>query len=417
MRVAKVLAAMATLILTLMSLGCSHISGCPKSTSGTSATGSGGTGSGSKGGSSTCSNPGGGGGGSSNFTSLIYYMSFGQIDGAGLDTSGSLTSLSGFTPPTIAASGADAMVIVNKSFLYVPNANATLSAFAINHSNGALTQITGSPYTLPNNSINGTADSAVSDPKGQFLFVGSEGQGAIWVYQIDQTSGALTSVSGSPFTVPFTFLAADSLTVDASGQFLYAGQVDPNSGVMAFSIGSNGALTEVAGSPFHLGVAQLHADPAAEFLLGTAEIQDGYPSATDNHIYVFSIANNGVPTPVLGSPFTTTYAPYDFMILPNGNFVYTFGRNLSTGGQGFIEGFQLSASSGALSPMSGSPFSTLPTVFDCQVDQSGSEAFCANGYTGGTTFSVFSVNTATGALSHTGTDLTVTETYPFAATD
>jgi 6-phosphogluconolactonase (cycloisomerase 2 family) len=295
-------------------------------------------------------------------------------------------------------------------------ADTTIQAFQIDRATGALSTIAGSPYTVP--TTNGTATSVVADPQGRFLFVGSDNTGEVWAYEIDPKSGTLTLVAGSPFTVQFTFFRARNLTVDATGQFLYVGQGDPSLGVMAFSVDqANGALIQLAGTPFYLGVAQMHADPAAEFLTGTAQVlNQTSPVASDTRIYRFSIGSNGVPTPVAGSPFQAAFAPYDFVVLPNGKFIFTFGTGTSTDQQGAIEGFQVDAKTGALATMSGSPFNNLPVVYTCQLDQSGAYAFCINAIPG-TKFSVLSIDSLTGAMIHTGTDLIVNNAFPFAVTD
>ncbi len=168
------------------------------------------------------------------------------------------------------------MIIVNKQFLYIPMGDTTVEGFSIDRTTGALTAIQGSPFSVAGVTV--TADDVATDPAGRFLFVGSEGGPDIWVFTINSSTGALTTTAGSPFTGSLT-VAADEMTVDASGTFLYAGQTDPTLGVAGFSIDqTTGALTSL-GSAFALGVAQLHASPTAELLLGTAEIQDGFSLA------------------------------------------------------------------------------------------------------------------------------------------
>jgi 6-phosphogluconolactonase (cycloisomerase 2 family) len=406
------------IFLMLAIVGSMSLAGCGKQCPNSSLSGSG-TSSGSSGGittSNVCvsgSSTGGGGGGGSTTSVLLYYFALdttgaGIIEAAGLSNTGTLALLSPFTPPTLPSIGTDNMVIANKQFLYVPMGNSTLQAFTINHTGGALTPIAGSP------SASG-ADTAVSDPKGRFLFVGDEFAGQITVLQIDQTTGALTTTGTFQ---SFNMVSADSLAVDGSGKFLYVGQgaLTPPIPIVAFSIDQNtGALTEIAGSPFNLGVATLHADSSGKFLLGVAGILDQSNSATDDHISVFSIDSAGTPTAVAGSPFSTTAAPFEFAINPSGQFVYTFGTD-STKALASLEGYQLNTSTGALTPLPGSPFTSLPTVQDCQFDQSGGAAFCIDAV-GGTKFSVLNANPTTGALTHTVQDLTVTNNFPFAITD
>lgn len=407
----KVILTVTAAALVLGSIGCST-SGCPSS----STKGTGGTASSTSSGNlqaGSCSSPANG-----TYSALLYALnpSGTALIAAGQDSSGSLVSLNSFTSPTFPNSQPQAMAIVNKQFLYIPMGDTTIQAFGIDRSTGALSTIAGSPYTVPTTS--GRATSAVADPQGRFLFVGSNNTGEVWAYEIESKSGVLTLIAGSPFTVQFTFSRASSLTVDAAGTFLYVGQGDPSLGVMAFSIDqAHGILSQLAATPFHLGVAQLHADPAAEFLAGTAQIQNqSGPAAPDTRIYRFLIESNGVPTPVAGSPFQTTFAPYDFITLPNGKFIFTFGTNPSTHQQGAIEGFQVNTQTGTLAMMAGSPFTGLPIVYTCQVDQSGAHAFCMDELPG-TRFSVLSIDSVTGAMTHMGNDLIVNNTFPFSVTE
>ncbi len=352
--------------------------------------------------------PGGGGG---NTAALLYHLSASNILAADLSTTGTFAPITSLTPPTLPSSFSDNMVIVNKKFLYVPMGDSTVQAFTIDRASGALTLIAGSPFTAP-----GGADTAVSDPAGRFLFVGGEVIGKIATFQINSTTGVLTPSPGSPFQ-SFNLLSADSMTVDGSGKFLYAGQLSPSNPVAAFSIDqNNGGLAEIAGSPFPLGVATVHADPSGKFLLGVAGILDQGNPINDHHIYVFRIdATTGAPAAVAGSPFLTISAPFEFVLSPSGKFVYAFGSG-STGATAAMEGFQIDATTGALSALLGSPFTSLPIVQDCQFDQGGGEAFCIDSLFG-TKISVLTANPTTGALTHTVQDLSVSNNFPFAATD
>jgi DNA-binding beta-propeller fold protein YncE len=66
-----------------------------------------------------------------------------------------------------------------------------IEAFGIDNSSGALTQIVGSPFAATN------PTSITLDPSGKFAFVVTDG--GIFAYTIDSTTGVLTAVAGSPF--------------------------------------------------------------------------------------------------------------------------------------------------------------------------------------------------------------------------
>jgi 6-phosphogluconolactonase (cycloisomerase 2 family) len=371
-------------------------------------------------GASTCTPAGGGitgGGGAGtisagNASALVYFMSGSSVEGAGIGGS-TFAPLTGYTAPAASTTLADVM-LVTKKYVYVPDGNSLINGFSIDRTSGALTAIPGSPFTVSASS-GGTTDGAWSDPQGRFLFVGSEGSGVIWVFQINATTGALTEIAGSPFTFPSILTSADIMTVDASGKFLYVGQLTPSAGVAAFAINqTTGALTPIPGSPFAtLPVPQIRASLTGEFLLGVAQIQDGGGSATDTHIHVFSLNPvTGVPTEVSGSPFATTSAPFDLAISPNGKFVYTVGTNTTTATTGSIEGFQMDLTSGALTKLSGSPFSSLPTAAQCMFDQSGAALVCS----GGSSLFVLGASTSNGTLTN-GATFSSSGGFPFGVTD
>ena len=381
--------------------------GCPTTSLSSSGSGSGGSTGGTSAGGTVCgpgTNPGGGGG---NNASLLYYLDSGnsRILGAGLSTTGAFTALTPFTAPTLPSGAGNDMAIVNKKFLYLPqNDTLTIQAFTIDDSTGALTTISGSPFATAG------ADSITSDPTGRFLFVGNDTTGQISVFQINATTGALVAAPGSPFAA-FNLDFVHVLAVDGTGKFLYAGQGLSALPVYGFSIDqNNGALSPVVGSPFSLGVAGVRTDFTGKFAIGLSGIFG------DNHLYVFAIdAITGALSAVNNSPFATTMAePVNLRIHPSSQFVYAFGVD-NNSAFAATEGFSIDPSSGALTALAGSPFTSLPIVANCKWDQGGGEAFCAD--VASSAFSVLDTSTSTGALTHTVQDLTVSDNTVFAPTD
>ncbi|MGH9544126.1 MAG: lactonase family protein [Terriglobales bacterium] len=346
------------------------------------------------------------GGGSGNTASFLYYLGNNDILGASLSTTGTFATLASFTPPTLPSSVGNDMVIVSKKFLYLPqNDSLTIQAFTIDRTTGALTAVSGSPFPTAG------ADSITSDPAGRFLFVGNDNTGQVSVFQINSTTGALVAAPGSPFSA-FNLDFAHVLAVDGTGSFLYVGQSLPALPVYAFSIDQNsGALSPAVGSPFALGVAGVRTDFSGKFAIGISG------TTGDNNLYVFAIdATTGALTAVNNSPFATSAATlFNLRVHPSSQFVYSFGLDNSSSFAA-IEGFQLDPSTGALTALAGSPFTTLPIEVDCKWDQGGGEAFCANANSNA--FSVLDTSTSTGALTHTVQDLSVsTNSVPFAPTD
>lgn len=119
-----------------------------------------------------------------------------------------------------------------------------VAEFQINPTTGALTELPGSP--APNPAHHGLGVRVA--PNGKHLYVNAPtqfGQSFVVAYTINTTTGALTSVAGSPFKVP----GQDNfMDIDETGNFLYTANGNTISG---FHINSTtGALTAVPGSPY-----------------------------------------------------------------------------------------------------------------------------------------------------------------------
>lgn len=197
----------------------------------------------------------------------------------------------------------------------------TISGFAVNPSTGTLTAISGSTLPLP---AGNPPNSVSTVPTGRFLYVPNENvAGSISAYTVNLTTGALTQVSGSPFAAGSFTAAVD---VDPSGRFLYAANFSSDN-VSAYAISpSTGALTELAGSPFSLSPAAgpccLSVDPSGRFL---------YVSNTGRNTTMATMSEftidpaSGALTAISGSPLalpnTSTAGPISMAVDATGRFV------------------------------------------------------------------------------------------------
>ncbi|MGZ4855475.1 MAG: lactonase family protein [Candidatus Angelobacter sp.] len=247
----------------------------------------------------------------------------------------------------------------SKNFLYVPNLTSnTVSGFNVDHVSGVLTPIgTALPPTpacvspaVCSNPIGVGISSA-----GQFLFLLNQGStspavpASISVFSIDPARGLLAPVAGSPFA--FASLTAPNpqfLAVSPTAGFLYVSNGAAHT-ISAFSIGTSGALTELAGSPVSLGasatVAGLAIDPKGQFLYAA--------DSADNTIASFSIAGGGTLTAV-GAPFPAGTKPVAIAVDSTSTFVYSANQ-----GSNDVSAFK--AASGVLTQIAGSPYASVPT--------------------------------------------------------
>jgi 6-phosphogluconolactonase len=386
-------------------------------------------------GASSCTPSGGGisqGGGSSTNDAFVFAVdtSAGTMDGYTLDsTADTLSATASYSAPTIPKDTGAGMVVAQGTYLYA-GFRTTNQVFGWSiSSGGALTPVSGSPYTAAFlTSIDAGAvaqQNMIANPAGTLLFFSDPVQDTIYVYQIG-TGGVLAPVSGSPFAVPFGPL---NLTTDGKGKYLYA--TDGFSGahtatqIAAFAISSTGSLTAVAGSPFQYPMWQVQGEPSGQYLIGTTGESVPTSGTDDNQLYVFSInQTTGAISPVAGSPFSTQYSPFTIAVQPNsgGNLVYSFGINDTDTGYNPIEGYQINATTGALTAVSGSPFSGGTGGYWGQFDQSGaflldySSILNEGTNTVVTTLGAFDVSSA-GTLTQPFSPLTLTTGGYWAITD
>jgi 6-phosphogluconolactonase (cycloisomerase 2 family) len=377
---------------------CGQKSNCSGITFGGSGSGTG-SGGGVNSGGSVC------GAGSNNsggpVSDYVYYMQGNTLIGAGL-AGGSLAPLPGFVSPNLGLGTAADMTIVSKKFLYepwIPSGGVVgIQGFVIDRNTGAITPVPGNPIapTVP------AIDSIAADPQGRFLYVGDHSTATIDAFQVDSTTGALTPTSFSPF--PLSGGASLSvLTVDGTGKYLYASDTKSGFGsVYGFTIDQfSGDLTPIAGSPWALDLFFVQADPTGKYLMGT----DAFGGIT-----VVTI-QQGTGILQTATSFATTNPPYALAIHPNGNFVYTFALDNKIHPLA-VEGYQID-STGNLTALAGSPFTTLPGMFGGKFDQDGTGLFALN-TTGGV--QVFVVDPATGAMTANIAPIATVATY-FAPTN
>ena len=111
-----------------------------------------------------------------------------------------------------------------------------------------------------------TPNSIVVDRWGRYLYVTSSGGNSIDAFEIDAISGALTPVSGSPYTVfaPGCPDSSPSGIAESFGRFLYSSD-EGGSAISGYAIdGKTGTLTELSKSPFPVsgGCSRAKAFPA-----------------------------------------------------------------------------------------------------------------------------------------------------------
>lgn len=370
----------------------------------------------------------GGGGGSGSATAAFVFVE----NGSGAGSVVGLTLNTALTTPTLAATpnytapvtpSADAglgMAVAQKQFLYSAFGSTNQVLGWTISSTGILTAMTPVSATLGSAGTS-TFDTprVITNPAGTLLFIADQFGSQIFVFQIG-TGGALTAVTGSPFSV--APLLPGNMTTDGLGTYLYITETfsdHTGDAVAAYTIGTGaslGTLTPVAGSPFtgtSFDMWQVKGEPTGKFLIGTKGMSVPVNGSDDPNLYVFTIGSNGV----LSAPvaFSTTNSPFSIAVQTNasGNLVYGFGKNDAGTAFNPAEGFTLS-SAGALTAVTASNTGAGDSG---QFDQNGSLLFTFGGLVDNNTivYSLTAFDVSGGAL----TTPTPTNTFGgfFVATD
>jgi 6-phosphogluconolactonase (cycloisomerase 2 family) len=361
--------------------------------------------------------------------------------------------LAAFCPP-IAAQSARPTFLFMLEGKGVPT--GTIHVFSVNSSTGAITEVAGSPFNaglIPNQ--------LVVDPTGRFVYVTNEQSEDITAFSVDPSSGALTELPGSPFPIGggpvtsaddptgrFFYVFATNIMNGALWEFLYEFTIDDVTGVLtpaslppaAWAFGQGPFITSMAfnpegnfaymgqDAPGNVGASTLVG--SVDFSSGTitqigsvqpannGEVSDLAVSPIGSFLFsinaVFSEANvfaigppGGALAEITGSPYSIPYGPSSLIVHPSGNFLYIANTNSSfvapppTGPvTGSIYAFGINSVTGALTPVSGSPFALGIVPESIVVDPTGNFAYvAATTNTTGTPFAQimgFSMSASTG---------------------
>ncbi|HEV2222504.1 MAG TPA: beta-propeller fold lactonase family protein [Candidatus Acidoferrales bacterium] len=175
---------------------------------------------------------------------FLYVPDVNQIDALSVD---SMTGIPSIIPGSPFAAAGDEQLTVDPSgqFLYVSDGEPPggISAFTISP-NGALTPMPGSPFVIPNQTVANSEPYGIVDT-GKFVYVSLLGSNQIAAFSIDNSTGVLTPVPGSPFPAE-----TRPAILTFTGKFLYVINATDGS-ISGYAIDSNsGALTPIPGFPF-----------------------------------------------------------------------------------------------------------------------------------------------------------------------
>jgi hypothetical protein len=163
-----------------------------------------------------------------------------------------------------------------QSFVFVAEPKTqSIDAFAITPVSGALTFVPGSPFAAPSESIctaapgcSTTPPSIATNSDATFLFTANYTSSSVSVVSV-ATNGALAEIAGSPFSIPDA-INPNVLTVSPNGQLLYVGSSfassGPNGMLDEFAIASNGSLSFVTSAAAPITPVGIYIHPSGPFV-------------------------------------------------------------------------------------------------------------------------------------------------------
>jgi len=260
--------------------------------------------------------------------------------------------------------------------LYVTHqGSSTVAAYAINQTTGALTEISGSPFTAGTTPLKLTLDAT-----GRFAYVLNAGSNDVYAYTVDPATGALAAIANGHVA---TGSQPAELLLHRTGKFAYVANTGAAS-ISAYAVSSaTGALTPIAGSPFATsgvpgdvksyvgGGAPLVLHPNGKLLL--------VRSTSAQTISVYTIdQGSGALSPAPGGTVTVGQGAEWQTLDPTGRFLFVANQGTTTTGAGSISVFSLNPSSGALTQVAGSPFQLAGGPNTISVDPSGNFLYASS---------------------------------------
>jgi 6-phosphogluconolactonase (cycloisomerase 2 family) len=223
----------------------------------------------------------------------------GELTGYSVAGDGSFAARTGF-PVTTGGTPTTLAISPRNRFVYAPTLAGNSVAGFRRGSDGSLSALTGFPFAL----ATGPMDAEFS-VDGRFLFVAGNTTSDIAVFSVDQTSGELTSVPGSPFAAPSLAVA---LAASPSGEHLVvAGQ---NGDVWSMEIAGDGSLSPITQTTAGSSPNDVTLTPDGRFAY-VANFWSGTISG-------YELAGDGTLTALAGSPFgDVSGAVATFAIVPN----------------------------------------------------------------------------------------------------
>ena len=267
-------------------------------------------------------------------------------------------------------------------YLYGAALGGGVAVYTINASNGVLAPIAGSPFAPEASEPAAFTMWLSADPAARVVYLAVASTN-IEAWSANPTTGVPAATSGAPFAVALN----GRIAVSPDGNRGYA---PTGAGLATYSIGADATLSAVdsrSDSPGSGAAAVVTPDGRFVYLAS---------GPGQSRISAFSASSaTGALSPLAANTLAAsdTVFPGDagMAISPNGRFLYLSSRSTL----GRIEAYTIDSTTGALSPVNGSPFTSPGAPKELALDPSGKFLFVATG----SGVAAYAVDAASGALT------------------
>lgn len=265
-------------------------------------------------------------------------------------------------------------------FAYVAT-SAAISAYRIDGSDGALTELDDSPY------LAGTSPRAITiDPSGEFAYVANYGSHDVSAFSIDAATGALAELDGSPYPAGTNPRA---VVLDPSGSFAYVVNVGSAGSGTVSTYGvdaATGELSSVGSVPTAQWPTSIGVDPSGRFAYVTTALAKVTAYTID--------AGTGALAAMAGSPFDAGWNCSAIALAPSGLFAY-----VTNFGADDVSAFSIDTVTGALTPV-GTPVAAGGAPRAIMLDPAGEHAYVTN--YDSDDISIYAIDAGNGSLTLLG---------------
>ena len=300
---------------------------------------------------------GGGGGGTTSNRVYVANQSASSIGAFGIGTA-TLTAVA--NSPVAAGFQPISMVVTPSNTLLYVGGPTGIFVYFIN-SNGSLT--TPSTGSQPAGVF---APALTVSPDGQWLIALDGTTQQLDIFQINASTGALTSVNApTTYSITSGVWQPSDVRVSPDGTLIFAALGTGGDIVFTFNTTTGFATSSQSLSTGNTttGDFGLAVSPKTTYLYIAR-------SGTNGGVAVFSIGSGGLLTPVSGTPFAAGSGTFSVALDPTGTYVYAANRT-----DGTISGYTIvpgTTTAGlSLTPLSGSPYASGAGVQSIGIDSTG----------------------------------------------